>query len=105
MPVGSKVVLVTEVVVVAPSQGQSSATSSPTALRKQTNASLADPTRSPFTSHTQAGAHDALPTATRKMNKQSAAVGASPPLTGLPHAMSADPESVTASPPDNGAEA
>jgi hypothetical protein len=68
--------------VVVPLHGQSSVTSCPTADFRHSSASLANVGRFPLGAQMHSGVHIAVPTATRKMNRQSDAVGLAPFVTG-----------------------
>jgi hypothetical protein len=76
------VVTVVDEVVVVESHGQSSTTLWPTAFFKQTSASLAVVLFELLGSQTHAGVQVSEPTAVRKMNRQSEAVGFAPLVTG-----------------------
>jgi hypothetical protein len=78
------VVVVAGTVVVVAWQGHASEAGLPTATFKQTSASEAVVGSVPFGAHTHAanGSHVRSPTAIRRMARQSAAVGALPPVKG-----------------------
>jgi hypothetical protein len=79
------VVVVSDVdVVVELSHGQLSVTVCPTAFFRQISASVAVVGRVPFGAQIHSGEHCALPTATRRMERQSDAVGPTPFVTGWP---------------------
>jgi hypothetical protein len=78
-----EVVKVVEVVVEV-GQGQLSVTPCPTAFFKQMSASLAVVPPAPLVSQTHSGVQVSEPTAVRRMNKQSEAVGLAPFVTGWP---------------------
>ena len=69
-------------VVVETEHGQFSVTAWPTAFFRHTRESVAVVGKLPFGAQMQAGSHVADPTAARKMNRQSLAVGADPVVTG-----------------------
>ena len=76
--------LVVDVLVVTVPQGVGHVrvTFWPTAFLRHSSASPAVAPPAPFVSHTQIGSHVLAPIAVRKMNRQSAAVGVWPELTG-----------------------
>jgi hypothetical protein len=66
-------------------QGQSSGTTSPTAVRRHSKASVADTGKDPFGAQRHSVSQVSVPTAAPRMNRQSVAVGGADPVTGAAH--------------------
>jgi hypothetical protein len=77
--------LVLDVVVDVDPQGHSSVTTSPTAVRRHSKASVADTGNDPFGAQRHSVSQVSVPTAAPRMNRQSVAVGNADPVTGAAH--------------------